>query len=205
MVAKSDRSLALSIIARLPWFSVLFIMLQLIVFASMQINDANATVFAMQNIDDSALRDWAFDITKPFRNAGANVISSLFVHAHASHLYSNIFPALIFLPFAEKRFGTGRVALWLSFGHITALAGALVAHSALGQTSLVAGMSGALLAVVTFTFAARWRGHTGIVCAGVCGFYCFYNLPAAVAHIPPVAGSYLLALLSSRNKSAGPK
>jgi membrane associated rhomboid family serine protease len=203
MVANSDRSLALNTIAGLPWFSVLFILLQLIVFASLQINDANASVFALQNVDDSALRLWAFDAGAPFRNGGLNIISSLFIHANANHLFANIIPALIFLSFAEKRFGPSKVILWLALGHIAALAGALIAHRTLAQSSLAAGMSGAILAVITTIFAARWKGHTGFVCIAVSGFYLMFDIPSAVTHLPPLACSYLFALFSNQKKDSG--
>lgn len=201
MVQNSDRQLALGILSKLPWLTLGFLVVQCAVFAALGINDANASVFALNNTDDSALRLWAFDANAPLRNLGLNIISSLFVHANAEHFLTNGALAVIALPAAEKRLGAGPLSATLILGHLASLLGSFAAHRYLDQHSLAAGMSGAVLAAASLYLGVRWKKMAIPVFVILCVFYALTALSAAIVHVPAAAIGLLFSLRTKEKQA----
>jgi len=204
MVQNSDRQLALGILGKLPWLTLGFLVFQCGVFAALGINDANASVFALNHTDDSALRHWAFDANAPLRNFGLNLISSLFVHANAEHFLTNGALAVIVLPAAERRLGVAPLSATLILGHFASLLGAFAAHRYLDQQSLAAGMSGAVLAAAALYLGVRLKKLAIPAFVVLCGVYALTALSAAVVHAPAAAIGLLFSLRTKEKQVERP-
>lgn len=178
----SDQQLVRRVLARLPWFTLFFLATQVAVFALSNINDTNSGMFALQTTDDSILQRWAFDTRHPLKNAGFNILSSAFIHSSSTHLLANLVPAVFVLSLLELKSGTKAVIVALILGHVSALAGACLAHFWLNQPPLAAGISGAVMCAATLFLLKQWTRMALFFLLLNSIAYALTNFPGFVAH-----------------------
>jgi membrane associated rhomboid family serine protease len=191
-VARTDRQLVVQILSKLPWFSLVIILGQICFFMLAAFADDRSTLFSLQTGDSSGALGGAFDLRAPMQNLALNAISSFFVHADATHLYTNLVFALLVLIPLELRFGKLMTGLALLSGHLSGLLGAAFAFYFLSQPPLVAGMSGGLLAAAVPVLATRGKTFAlmflGLLCIG----WIVFSWHSFASHALPIAAGWLL-------------
>ena len=198
---RNDRQLVRQLIHKLPWFCVVIILAQICTFVLGSLTDDRSTLFSPQTGDASGALGGAFDLRSPLQNFGLNVLSSFFVHADETHLYTNlVFSFLVLIPL-ELRSGKLIAGLMLFSGHLAGLIGASFAFHFLSQPPLVTGMSGGLLAATVPLLAAKGKTFAMIFLSLVCIGWIIFSWHSFASHVLPIATGWLLSVKMINGKN----